>query len=233
MAADFSPLDTTQRAKVMAILSQLADSAGSDQELMDAYNRVQGLGRQNLSDYFNQAGMAIGGAFEPQFDQARNMLGASPLLADSGYGNRLNHQLLSDLGARLAGQYGEAAANQANQNTGFLQNLYQNRFNTRGDLARGAYSTMTALPRKQGLGSQIAKGALTLGGAALGAFTGGAHAAAGNLMGSMQTAADNYEPQQPSYRPMPYNPPNYQQLPPQSLYTPRPVSKPYLPTRGR
>lgn len=157
MSADFNPLDTRGRAKVLAIIQQLSDFGLSPEEIQNAFQSTQNAGRGALQDYYNTAGLAIGQQFQPTFQGARDFLGANPLLADSGYANRLNRQILTDLGGRLTSDYGQHAADMAGQNVDFYRNLFNQRFNQRGQLAGQAYQTITGLPKKPTTGDRLAQ----------------------------------------------------------------------------
>jgi hypothetical protein len=210
MAADFNPLDTSQRNKVLAMIQQLADAGLSDQEILGYFQQAQGLGQKGLADYFNQAGAAIGAQFEPQFETARNTLGASPLLADSGYANRLNRQLLTDLGTRLSGDYASHAAEEASRNLGFYRSLVGERTGLRSGLANQAYQTFTGLPKKKKIGQQLLEAGTNIAGSAVGALAGGP---AGAVAGAVARAAHAREPSVLNYQ----EPSNYWQQP----YQPR------------
>lgn len=178
MSADFNPLDTRGRAKVLGIIQQLADFGMSPEEIQNAFQSAQTAGRGALQDYYNTAGLAIGQQFQPTFQGARDFLGANPLLADSGYANRLNRQILTALGGRLTSDYGQAASNMAGQNVDFYRNLFNQRFNQRGQLAGQAYQTLTGLPKKPSTGSQIAGFGGRVLGTGLGLLAGGPAGAA-------------------------------------------------------
>ena len=172
MSADFNPLDTSQRQKVLDIVNQLANAGLSDADIQRYFQGAESQGQQALQQYYNSAGLALGQQFSPQFEQAQNRLGASPLLANSGYANRLNAQLQSDLYARLAGQYGGAASNMAEQNVGFLRNLYGQKIGQRGALLGAAYQTMTTRPKRQRWYQQAISAGGQLLGAGVGALSG-------------------------------------------------------------
>jgi hypothetical protein len=139
VAYEAPTLDTSNRAKLAQTIQSLADAGLSDSDIMNYFNKAQGLGRQSLQDYYNVAGTNIAQQFSPQFEQARNTLGANPLLADSGYANRLNRQLLGDLYSRMAGDYGQRASDQAGSNIDFYKNLIGQRAQLRGNLTQTAY----------------------------------------------------------------------------------------------
>jgi hypothetical protein len=139
VAYEAPTLDTSNRAKLAQTIQSLADAGLSDSDIMNYFNKAQGLGRQSLQDYYNVAGTNIAQQFSPQFEQARNTLGANPLLADSGYANRLNRQLLGDLYSRMAGDYGQRASDQSAGNIDFYKNLIGQRAQLRGNLTQTAY----------------------------------------------------------------------------------------------
>lgn len=172
MAADFNPLDTTQRQKVLNVIGQLADAGLSEADIMRYFGITRDLGRQDLQNYFNAAQDQIGLSYQPELMNARNTLGANPLLADSGYANRLNRQLLTDIAARMSADYGSAASAQAQRNTDYLRDLYGQRIGYKTGLGSQAYQTMTGLPKKPSTGQQIASAGLQLVGAGAGAFLG-------------------------------------------------------------
>lgn len=154
------------------MIQQLSDAGLSDSEIGAYFQQAQGLGKQSLSDYFNQAGTAIGQQFEPAFAGARDTLGANPLLADSGYANRLNRQIMTDLGARLSGDYGARAADESSKNLDFYRSLVGQRTGLRSDLARGAYQTFTGLPHKKKIGEQLLEAGAGVAGSVAGAVAG-------------------------------------------------------------
>lgn len=173
ISADFNPLDTSQRGKVLAIIQQLADAGLSDTDIMKYFGQSQALGRQSLSDYLTTAGTAISRQFQPQIDQTRDFLGANPLLADSGYSNRLGRQILTDLAERTSQDYNREAANLSGQNMDFYRNLVGQRAGLRSGLASNAYQTFTGLPRKKKFGEQALSFLGQVGGSLLGGAVGG------------------------------------------------------------
>lgn len=170
MAADFNPLDTRGRAKVLAGIQQLKDAGLSPAEIEAMFARFQERGGQALRDYTNQAGLAISQQFQPQIEANRNFLGANPLYADSGVANSLNRRLFSDIGSRLAGDYGQHAFDIASQNLGAYQGLYGQRAGLGTQLAGEGYNSIFHSPKRPTTGQQIGQGLATLGGAALGTF---------------------------------------------------------------
>lgn len=194
MSADFSPLDTTQRQKVLGIIQNLSDAGLSEADIQRYFQNASSLGQQNLQQGFNAAALSLGQQFTPQFQAAQARLGANPLLADSGYANQLNSQLQSDLYSRLAGNYGQQASDMANRNLGFLQDLYGRRIAGRQALIGAGYQTMTGLPRRKRWQDQ-ALGALgQIGGAAAGAAIGGPPGAAiGSSAGSAAGGGGYYQ----------------------------------------
>lgn len=170
IAADFNPLDTRSRQKVIDAIRQLSDFGLSEDDILGSYGKAQGLGRAGLRDYFDTAGLAIGRQMEPTFQAGTNFLGSNPLLADSGYSNRLQRQIMTDLAGRLSSDFGQEASRVASGNLDWLKNLYGQRFQNRANLAQSAYGTFTGLPKKPTVGSQIGQGVTSLAGAAIGGY---------------------------------------------------------------
>lgn len=185
MAADFNPLDTSQRQKVLQIIQQLADAGLSDADIMNYFGQAQTLGKQSLGDYLSTAGTAISRQFQPQIDQTRDFLGANPLLADSGYSNRLGRQILTDLAERTSQDYNREAANLSGQNMDFYRNLVGQRVGLKSGLAGNAYQTMVASPKKKKIGQQLLDIGTQLAGSAIGAAVGSPGGAPG--AGELQT----------------------------------------------
>jgi len=178
MPADFGPLNAHDTQRVYDQINALSQLGLSDRQIMEYLGQSQALGRSALDDYMNAAGMQIAQSFQPQFDQARSYLGANPLLADSGYANRLNRQLLTDLAARESSAFNTAAADQANRQVGYLQSLRGQQVGLRAGLANSAYNTILNPPQKQSTRQKILGAAGTLGGAVIGGLTGGVKGAA-------------------------------------------------------
>jgi hypothetical protein len=191
VAYEAPTLDTSNRAKLAQTIQSLADAGLSDSDILNYFNQAQGLGRQSLQDYFNVAGTNIAHQFSPQFEQARNTLGSNPLLADSGYANRLNRQLLGDLYSRMAGDYGQRASDQSGANLGFYRDLVGQRAGLRSNLAQQAYGAI----QKTGIGALV--------GGPAGAAAGGS--IGGSLGGPMPTTGygqmDQYQAPQYQYGP--------------------------------
>src|SRR3990172_9503014 len=82
--------DTSTRNKMLQAAEAFAPSMGEIGGYADMY---RGRGKQALQDYFGSAQADIGAQFTPTMRLASARLGGRPLLADSGYANRLNHQL--------------------------------------------------------------------------------------------------------------------------------------------
>lgn len=201
MSADFNPLDSTQRAKILGIIDQLSNAGLSEGDIQRYFQNASTLGQQNLQQGFNAAALSLGQQFTPQFQRAQARLGANPLLADSGYANQLNSQLQSDLYARLAGNYGQQASDMANRNLGFLQDLYGRRIAGRQALIGAGYQTMTGLPRRKNTWQQIAGAGAQIAGAAAGAFLPGG---GGGGAGGYNVGDTNYADNQGGYGPYGY-----------------------------
>lgn len=123
---------------------------------------IQGAGRNALQQNFDAAQQRIGAQFSPAMRTASARLGGNPLLADSGYANRLNRQLQTAAFGDLSNAYEQAAAENANQQMSALERLLQARFGGTQQLLGGAQ-------KKQSAGSQLAG----FGGQLLGAGLGG------------------------------------------------------------
>jgi len=184
MPADFGPLNAHDTQRVYDQINALSQLGLSDRQIMEYLGQSQALGRSALDDYMNAAGMQIAQSFQPQFDQARSYLGANPLLADSGYANRLNRQLLTDLAARESSAFNTAAADQANRQVGYLQSLRGQQVGLRSGLANQAYNTILHPPQKPSTRQRIMGGIGQVGGAVIGGLLGGPPgAAAGSSLG--------------------------------------------------
>ena len=178
MPADFGPLNAHDTQRVYDQINALSQLGLSDRQIMEYLGQSQALGRSALDDYMNAAGMQIAQSFQPQFDQARSYLGANPLLADSGYANRLNRQLLTDLAARESSAFNTAAADQANRQVGYLQSLRGQQVGLRSGLANQAYNTILHPPQKPSTRQRIIGAAGQIGGAVVGGLAGGPPGAA-------------------------------------------------------
>lgn len=212
MAYDVPTLDTSTREKLLNTVRGLQDAGYSMDDIMRYFQTTQAAGRSSLNDYFRSAGDAIALRYVPQFDQARDTLGASPLLADSGYANRLNRQILTDLGSRMSADFGERAANQAASGTDYLRDLLSRRAQYAADLARQGYAGVQK-KQKNSWAAPLAQ----IGGTVAGALIGGPPGAAiGSSLGGSFAGGSQLAPQIPSsgYGPMDqfqsqfYGPPN-------------------------
>jgi len=198
MAYEAPTLDTSSRQKLAQTIQALTDAGLSMDEIMSYFNSAQTAGRQSLQDYYNVAGTNIGLQFEPQMEQARDFLGANPILADSGYSNRLNRQLQTDLYSRIAGDFGQRAAEESGRNTELLRSLYGRRAALRSGLTTQGYGNVQ---KKQKTGEKILAAGAQIGGAALGGYLGKPSQAA---QGTPQSSQLTYNPylspnQYPSY----------------------------------
>jgi hypothetical protein len=162
--------DTRTRAKI----SQQADQFSGD--YAPYFKEIQGQGDMALQRAFAAAQQNIGQQFTPAFRMAQQRLGGSPLLADSGYANRLNRQLQTSAYGDLSNQYGQAAASQAQQQQSLLAQLIQQKLAARNEFIQG---TMAGTQKKKGFGDYA--GAVL--GAGIGAFGGPALGAAGEKWG--------------------------------------------------
>jgi hypothetical protein len=151
--------DTTTRNK---ILDQANQFSGDYQPY---FNQIQGQGNLALQKAFQAAQQNIGQQFTPAFRMAQQRLGGSPLLADSGYANRLNRQLQTSAFGDLSNQYGQAAASQAQQQQSLLAQLIQQKLAARNQFIQG---TMQGTQQKKKFGDY----AMGVVGAGLGALGG-------------------------------------------------------------
>src|SRR5690349_10640267 len=71
ISADFSPLDTTQRQKVLSIIDQLSNAGLSEGDIQRYFQQASTLGQQNLQQGFNAAALSLGQQFTPQFQAAQ------------------------------------------------------------------------------------------------------------------------------------------------------------------
>lgn len=155
MAWEAPTFDTSTRNKLMGQLDQFYN--------IPQYQRMlQSAGDQALQRSFGAAQANIGAQFSPVQRMATARLAGSPLLADSGYANRLNRQIQTSAFGDLSRAYGDAAAQNAQSQLGALERLIQARFGATNQMFGGAQ-------KKQSTGSQLAG----LGGQLLGAGLGG------------------------------------------------------------
>jgi hypothetical protein len=186
MPAAFGPLNAHDTQRVYDQINALSGLGLSDADILKYLSESRTLGRSALDDYMNAAGMSIAQSFQPQFDTARNTLGANPLLADSGYANRLNRQLLTDLASRESGAFNNAAADFARGDVGYLQGLRGQQVGLRSNLANQAYNTILNPPQQPSTMDKILGAAGQVGGAVLGgAFGGPVGAADGSRVGGL------------------------------------------------
>ena len=154
MAWDVPSLDTSQRNKLQGMLDQFYNIPQNQRLLQSA-------GDQALQRNFAAAQDRIGAQFAPVQRLATARLAGSPLLADSGYANRLNRQIQTSAFGDLSRAYGDASAQNANSQLGALERLLQARF-------AGTQQLLGGINKKRSTGQQIAD----FGGQALGAVAG-------------------------------------------------------------
>lgn len=106
----------------------------SEESLYGQYGKLGQLGRQQLQDYYGQIQQDIGAQFNPAFRLAQSRLAGSPLLADSGYSNRLNRQLQQGAFQDLTSRYGGAANELAGGNLAALRQMLMQRQGQQSDL---------------------------------------------------------------------------------------------------
>lgn len=119
-------LDTQQK------MLQIAGAYGPN--IDPDYERYKLEGQRSLQQNFGAAQQRIGAQFSPLMRMAQSRLGGSPLLADSGYSNRLNRQLQQGAFGQLSDAYGEAAAGQSRDQLSALERLIQTRIGSRQDI---------------------------------------------------------------------------------------------------
>lgn len=171
MAYEVPTLDTSQRQKMMGMLDQFYNIPQYQQMLRSA-------GDQSLRRNFDAAQERIGAQFSPVQRMATARLGGSPLLADSGYANRLNRQIQTSAFGDLSRAYGQAASDQSQSQLSALERLIQARF--------GGVQQMFGniqQKKKSNTGAMIGTGLGAVGGAFLGSPQGGA--AVGGQLGGM------------------------------------------------
>ena len=132
MAYSVPAFDTSTRNKLV----QQADQFSGD--FMPYFQQLQSQGNAALQKSFAAAQQSIGQQFTPAFRMAQQRLGGSPLLADSGYANRLNRQLQQSAFGDLSNQYGQASAAQAQQQQSLLGQLIQQKLAARNQYLNNA-----------------------------------------------------------------------------------------------
>ena len=120
--------DTSTRNKLMGLSSSLSP------DINPYYAMLQSEGQRALGQNFAQANQQVAQQFSPIFRQAQSRLGGQPLLADSGYATRLNRQLQSGAFGQLSNMYGQAAANQSQNQLAALERLIQTRLGGQQDI---------------------------------------------------------------------------------------------------
>jgi hypothetical protein len=123
----------------------------TDEDAQRAYLIARQRSQAGLQDYYNTIGQDISQQFAPQFSGARSMLANNPLLADSGYSNRLNRQLMSGAFGQLTSQYGQGANQLESGNIDLLRQLLAERQRSRSGLASqyfGQKAAYAARPKK-------------------------------------------------------------------------------------
>ena len=152
--------DTSTRRKLMGLSGQFAP------DIDPYYARLRQEGQRALQQSFGAAQQDIGQQFSPLFRMAQSRLGGQPLLADSGYANRLNRQLQQGAFGQLSNAYGQAAAGQAQNQLGALERLIQMRLGGQQDILA---TLMGQARKKPGFGDYAGQ----VLGTGLGAWAGG------------------------------------------------------------
>lgn len=167
--------DTSTRQKLMGISQSFAP------DINPYYQMLQREGQNALRQSFGAAQQDIGMQFTPLMRQAQSRLGGSPLLADSGYSNRLNRQLQQGAFGELSNRYGQAAANQSQNQLQALERLIQMRLGSQSDILSSLLGTAQ---KKRGPWGAIGAGIGAIGGTLLAPGPGTvAGAKAGGAMG--------------------------------------------------
>lgn len=128
MGYSYNLPDTSTRQKLM----QASQSMSPD--FNPYYDQYKQEGAASLRGAFGLANQQVAQQFSPIFRQAQSRLGGSPLLADSGYANRLNRQLQSGAMNELSNRYGQAAQGQSENQLSALERLIQMRLGSQGDI---------------------------------------------------------------------------------------------------
>lgn len=128
MAYTYNLPDTSTRQKLMGLSQSLAP------DFNPYYDQYKREGAASLRGAFGLANQQVAQQFSPIFRQAQSRLGGSPLLADSGYANRLNRQLQSGAMNELSNRYGMAAQGQSENQLSALERLIQQRLGSQQDI---------------------------------------------------------------------------------------------------
>lgn len=163
MAYSVPTLDTTQRNRVIGQANQFATS---DADIARYLQMLRGEGQRGLQDAFGAAESRIGQQFTPAMRMAQSRLGGAPLLADSGYANRLNRQLQTSAYGDLSNAYSQAASQNSQTQLQALQNLINQRLQERAGYINAA---LGGVQQKRSTGDYLAG----IAGAGLGAWAGG------------------------------------------------------------
>lgn len=164
MAYSYALPDTSTRNKLMQLSQSFAPN------IDPYYARLQQEGQRALQQSFGAAQQNIGAQFTPAMRGAQSFLGGRPLLADSGYANRLNRQLQAGAFGQLSNAYGDAAARQSESQLSALERLIQMRLGGQQDILAALLGTAQK-KRSLGdtLGGVVGTGLGILGGSYLGA----------------------------------------------------------------
>lgn len=128
MAYTYALPDTSTRQKLL----QLSQSFAPD--IDPYYSRYKAESANALRQNFGLANQQVAQQFSPVFRMAQSRLGGSPLLADSGYANRLNRQLQAGSFGQLANLQGEAAGRASENQLSALERLIQMRLGSQQDI---------------------------------------------------------------------------------------------------
>lgn len=164
MAYDMFLPDTSTRRKMSGISEQFAP------DINQYLPQLQQYGDAALQKAFGAAQQRLGQQFSPMFRLAQARLGGQPLLADSGYANRLNRQLQGQAFGDLSNAYGDAAAQQAQFQQSALERLIQARIGGQQNILQ---SIMGSAQKKKNVGDYAGSILGTGAGAFLGGFGSG------------------------------------------------------------
>jgi len=127
--------DTSTRNKLMGVSQSFAP------DFNPYYQQLKDEGARSLKGAFGLANQQVAQQFSPMFRAAQSRLGGQPLLADSGYANRLNRQLQSGAFGELSNRYGQAAQSQTENQLSALERLIQQRLGSQSDILASLLGT--------------------------------------------------------------------------------------------
>ena len=135
MAYSYNLPDTSTRQKLTGLSQSMAP------DFSQYYDQIKSEGANSLRGAFGLANQQVAQQFSPMFRMAQSRLGGQPLLADSGYANRLNRQLQSGALGELSNRYGQAAQSQSENQLSALERLIQQRLGSQSDIMSALLGT--------------------------------------------------------------------------------------------